>query len=181
MVHYQFETIHPFLDGNGRVGRLLLSLMIFVFCNLKSPWLYLSAFFDKYKDEYIKYLFNVSSKNDWESWLTFCLNATINEARDAITRFDKLVALKEDYQNRLSSSGGNIRLYNIIDMIFNAPIVTIPELCRKNSVSYPTANNDIKLLIDLNILTKFHQNSRPKIFFAGEVMDLAYRDLAEND
>ena len=181
MVHYQFEAIHPFLDGNGRVGRLLLSLMIFIFCSLKSPWLYLSAFFDKYKDEYIKYLFNVSSKNDWESWLTFCLNATIHEARDAITRFDKLVALKENYQNRLSSSGGNIRLYKIIDMIFNTPIVTIPELCRKNNVSYPTANSDIKLLIELNLLTKFHQNSRPKIFFAGEVMDLAYRDLAEND
>ena len=71
IAHYQFETIHPFLDGNGRVGRLLLSLMIFKKCDIQSPWLYLSPFFDKYKDEYIGCLFNVSTQGDWSAWVAF--------------------------------------------------------------------------------------------------------------
>ena len=108
MVHFQFETIHPFLDGNVRVGRLLLSLMIYQWCKLTSPWLYLSAFFDKYKDEYINGLFNVSAKGDWKSWITFCLRATLYQAKDAIRRFDKLVLLKEKYSRLVSKCGGNI-------------------------------------------------------------------------
>ncbi len=73
LAHYQFETIHPFLDGNGRVGRLLLSLMVHIKCGLRSPWLYLSPYFERYKDEYIDRLFAVSTGGDFGGWVAFCL------------------------------------------------------------------------------------------------------------
>ncbi|MEM7717141.1 MAG: Fic family protein, partial [Cyanobacteria bacterium P01_A01_bin.68] len=81
MVHYQFETIHPFLDGNGRVGRLLLSLMIYENCGLSKPWLYLSAFFDKYKDEYINLLFGVVQKEIGKIGLRFACVEPLNNQK----------------------------------------------------------------------------------------------------
>lgn len=101
MVHYQFEAIHPFFDGNGRVGRLLLSLMIYEQCNLSKPWLYLSAFFDKYKNEYIDLLFEISAKGNWKDWIAFCLRGTIEQSRDAIRRFDTLLKLRTQYMELL--------------------------------------------------------------------------------
>lgn len=177
LVHYQFETIHPFLDGNGRVGRLLLSLMIYKWCNLTSPWLYLSAFFDKYKDEYIRNLFNVSAKGDWETWIAYCLRATTYQAKDALKRFDKLVSLRDTYLNRITGCKGSIRLHKIIDKLFESPAVSIPQITKMFDITYPTANNDINLLIKQNILVKGSLSSRPKIFLSPEIINIAYRDI----
>jgi len=176
MVHYQFEAIHPFLDGNGRVGRLLLSLMIFKWNKLNSPWLYLSAFFDKYKEEYISNLFNVSTKGDWSSWIAYCLRATIFQAKDAIKRCDKLVALREKYISNLSQCGGNVRLNQLIDMLFESPVITIPEVSKKLNISYPTAKSDVKILCKSGILSKNTREERPKLFFAIEIFKIAFSD-----
>ena len=179
LVHYQFETIHPFLDGNGRVGRLLLSLMIYKWCNLNSP-LYLSAFFDKYKDEYIRNLFNVSARGDWESWIAYCLRATTYQAKDALNRFDKLVSLRETYLNKIANCKGSIRLHKIIDKLFESPAVSIPQISKMFDITYPTASNDIKLLVKQNILVKGNFTSRPKIFLSPEIINIAYRDIELN-
>jgi len=179
LVHYQFETIHPFLDGNGRVGRLLLSLMIYKWCNLTSPWLYLSAFFDKYKDEYISCLFNVSAKGDWDKWISFCLRATSYQAKDAIKRFDKLVSLREKYLSSVANCKGSIRLHGIIEKLFKSPAVTIPQIADIFNITYPTARNDIDLLMKANILVESRFSSRPKIFLSPEIIDIAYSDLTE--
>jgi len=182
MVHYQFETIHPFLDGNGRVGRLLLSLMIYKWCKLTNPWLYLSAFFDRYKDEYIQNLFDVSTKGTWEKWITYCLRATINQAKDAVRRFDRLVNLKEKYQQSVTDHGGNIRLHRIIDKLFEVPIITIPQTKELLKVSYPTARNDIQKLISSDMLvTASEIDKLPKVFVAPEIMEAAYSDFQDDD
>jgi Fic family protein len=178
MVHYQFETIHPFLDGNGRVGRLLLSLMIYKWCKLISPWLYLSAFFDRYKDEYIDGLFNVSSKGDWDKWIAFCLRATLDQARDAIFRFDKLVALRDDYLNRVSSCGGNIRLNKVIDKLFESPAITVPIVSSMLSITYPTAKADVDILIRCDILSPSSLEGRPKVFLSPGIINIAYSDAS---
>lgn len=179
MVHYQFETIHPFLDGNGRVGRLLLSLMIYQWCKLTNPWLYLSAFFDKYKDEYITNLFNISTKGDWDSWVAYCLRATIYQSKDAIKRFDKLVALRDRYINLISQCGGNIRLNTLIDRLFEVPAVTIPQLSDILNVTYPTARKDLKLLTKMDILTESDFSQRPKVFLSPEIISIAYSDFTD--
>lgn len=177
MVHYQFETIHPFLDGNGRVGRLLLSLMIYELCDLINPWLYLSAYFDKYKDEYIDGLFRVSTSGDWSNWLSFCLRGTALQAKDAIIRFDKLVALRDKYKQICLDRGCSIRLTEIIDRLFTTPIITIPRVADMFSISYPTARADIHDLINTGILTESTTQKRPKAYFASEVMDYAYSEF----
>lgn len=177
MVHYQFETIHPFLDGNGRVGRLLLSLMIFQNCKLKSPWLYLSAFFEKYKDEYIKYLFEVSSKGSWENWLAFCLRATIYQAKDAIKRCDQLLLLKEKYSEQIMQKGENVRLSKIIEMLFEYPVFTIPQVSRWLNVSYPTARNDIMKLIKLGLISASKiKHGQSKFYIAQDILSIAYNE-----
>lgn len=177
IVHYQFETIHPFIDGNGRVGRLLLSLMIFQSCGLKSPWLYLSAFFENYKDEYIKYLFNVSSKGDWDKWLSFCLRATIYQAKDAIKRCDQLLSLKEEYSRRIFNENENARLNKLIEMLFEYPVFTIPQVSSWLNVTYPTARNDVMKLIKLELIIKSDiTHAQSKIYLAPKILSIAYTE-----
>lgn len=180
MVHYQFETIHPFMDGNGRVGRLLLSLMIFQYCNLKSPWLYLSAFFERYKDEYIKNLFNVSSKGSWDDWLAFCLRATVYQAKDAIKRCDQLLLLKEEYSNLLIKEKENVRLNKLIEMLFEYPVFTIPQVSRWLNVTYPTARNDVMKLIKLKLIIKSDlTHGQSKFYLAPKILNIAYTEYFE--
>lgn len=180
MVHYQFEAIHPFLDGNGRVGRLLLSLMIYEQCKLSKPWLYLSAFFDKYKDEYINFLFEVSAKGNWKDWIAFCLRGTIEQSKDAVRRFDKLLTLRSQYMELLDQSRGNIRLNRLIEHLFESPAITIPQLATMCGISYPTARADLERLMNVNILIESDISERPKIYFASDILEIAYGDLPNN-
>lgn len=177
MVHYQFEAIHPFLDGNGRVGRLLLSLMIYQHCNLSKPWLYLSAFFDKYKDEYINLLFEISAKGTWKNWIAFCLRGTIEQSREAVKRFDKLLVLRSQYMELLDQSRGNIRLNRLIEHLFESPAITIPQLAQMCSITYPTARADLERLVNVGILIESDMSERPKIYFASNILEIAYGDL----
>lgn len=176
MAHYQFETIHPFLDGNGRVGRLLLSLMIYNQCNLQKPWLYLSAFFDKYKDEYISLLFKVSTTGNWGDWIRFCLRGTVQQSKDSIKRFDELVKLRNQYQEGLKQSGGNVRLNQIIEHLFESPAINIPFLAKLCDVSYHTARSDIDRLVNVGILHQSNISKRPKIYFAPHILKIVFDD-----
>lgn len=179
MAHYQFETIHPFLDGNGRVGRLLLSLMIYEKCELTSPWLYLSGYFDRYKDEYINGLFRVSTHGDWENWITFCLRGTVAASKDAISRFDRLVKLRDTYHNMVRDMGASIRLSQIIEGLFGSPVITIPQTAKTQQISYPTARSDVEKLVELEILKRSEIQKRPEVFFAHKIMDYAYSEFSE--
>jgi Fic family protein len=177
MAHYQFETIHPFLDGNGRVGRLLLSLMIYQQCNLQRPWLYLSAFFEKYKDEYISLLFRVSAKGDWNSWIKFCLRGTIEQSKDAVRRFDALLGLRNQYMQQLNQAGGSVRLNRIIDYLFeSSPAITIAQTKNLCGVTPPTATSDINRLVNIGILVESTISIRPKIYIASEIFKIIFDD-----
>ncbi len=177
MSHYQFETIHPFLDGNGRVGRLLLSLMIYQQCNLKHPWLYLSSFFERYKDEYIDLLFKVSAKGDWSSWIKFCLRGTVEQAADSIRRFDALLVLRSQYMEQLKLVGGNIRLSLMIEYLFErSPAITASQAAKTFEISDPTARSDIERLVTVGILTESKITERPKIFIAPDIFKIVFGD-----
>ncbi|MGP1385140.1 MAG: Fic family protein [Thainema sp.] len=176
MAHYQFETIHPFLDGNGRVGRLLLSLMIYDQYKLRKPWLYLSAFFDRYKDEYIDLLFQVSTEGNWSDWIKFCLRGTIEQSKDSIRRFDELLELRNQYMELLDQSGGNIRLNKLIEHLFESPAIRIPELAGMCDISYPTARTDIERLVRVGILMESNMVKRPKVYFAPHILDIVFSD-----
>ena len=177
MAHYQFETIHPFLDGNGRVGRLLLSLMIYQQCKLRHPWLYLSAFFEKYKDEYIDLLFKVSTNGDWERWIKFCLRGTIEQASDSIRRFDELIELRSQYTEQLSKSSGNMRLNRLVDYLFErSPAITSAQAAEFCNTTDPTARADIQRLVTIGILTESTITRRPKISIAPAIFKILFGD-----
>lgn len=178
LLHYQFETIHPFLDGNGRVGRVLLSLMIFKYCQLSMPWLYMSAFFERYRDEYIDNLFRVSTHGDWATWVTFCLRGTIEQATDSINRCDALQKLKEHFHAVLDNAGP--RAHPIVEGLFTIPVLTVPDTMRQYNVSYPTAKSDILKLVELNILSEFSE-AHPKLYYCQTIFDIAYGEQGSKE
>ena len=176
VVHYQFEAIHPFMDGNGRVGRLLLALSTYKWCNLFMPWVYMSAYFERYKDEYTDKLFRVSTDGDWDSWIEFCLRGTIAQANDSIHKCDALLRLQRNYADRLS--GGSIRLRQIVDCLFSDPLIGISEAARRLHVSYNTARDDIARLVQARILRQI-PDYHPKAFYSAEILNIAYLDAQQ--
>lgn len=176
MVHYQFETIHPFRDGNGRVGRLLLALMIYKHCGFDLPWLYLSEFFEKHRDEYINSLYMVSAAADWERWIRFCFLATIETSKNTIRRIKKLLKLKSTYEEKIRGLSGRDRLVHLLPRLMSAPILTYKDLMDAIGVSYPTARGDMDALIDAGIVKEMGSHKNPKIYYAHEIMTVAYYD-----
>jgi Fic family protein len=144
LIHYQFEAIHPFRDGNGRVGRLLLSWVIADWCDLSSQWLYMSAFFEKRKKEYMDLMLNVSTQAAWESWIRFCLEGVVAQSIDSEKRCDRLLALHKDFHKRLM--GGSVRLSKLVDQLFSSPVINVNQYRKLFNVSYPTARSDLKKL-----------------------------------
>jgi Fic family protein len=172
--HYQFEAIHPFVDGNGRVGRSMLALSLYRWFSHAMPWLYMSAFFERFKDEYIQNLFKVSSEGAWEPWVEFCLRGTIEQAGDSIRRCSELRTLQAEYKGMLPSP--TPRSHAILDGLFALPFVTIPSLADELNVSYPTAQKDVTKLLEAGIL-KESPSSFPRHFYAPEILRIAYSEL----
>jgi Fic family protein len=173
IAHYQFEAIHPFIDGNGRVGRALLALCAYKWCGLSRPWLYVSPYFDRHKDEYIDSLFAVSTDGAWNRWLELCLRATIDACRDAVSRCDQLARLREDYHARADGMSG--RMHALVEGLFSNPMVRVTEAASRLHVSYPTAKTDIAKLVEVGILSELDQ-TYPKAFFSRAVFNAAYRE-----
>ncbi len=181
LIHYQFETIHPFIDGNGRVGRLLLAMMLQQKCQLSKPWLYMSEFFEANKDDYVKTLFGVSADGNWESWLELCLLGTIQQAKDTVSRCERLLKIRDEFMSRLSKGGrGSIRLAKIVDDIFHSPFVRVKDLPERLGCTYPTASSDVKRLVAAKILHPL-PNTYPKTLYAPEVYNVAYEKLSDDD
>ena len=181
ILHYQFEAIHPFRDGNGRVGRLLLAIVIMNWCGLNNLWLYLSPYFNLYRSEYMDLLLNVSKNGEWEEWLSFCLKGVITQAKDTKARIRLLLSIERNFKDRVDEIGGGKRLYWIIENLFYNPIITIPDIINHFQVSDPTARSDIKKLVDTEILVEGPRlKSRTRAFLSVEIMNAIYRDIPEN-
>ena len=173
VAHYQFEAIHPFLDGNGRVGRLLLSLTIKEWCDLSNQWLYMSAYFDRHKDQYIQHLYDVSSKGNWRGWLEFCLHGVVEQARDSIQRCESLLDLQKEFRARIQSIQASSRLGAIVDMIFSNPAIQISPLSDRFEVSYNTAKSDVEKLENLGILEMTRVNNI-KTYYCPQILRITY-------
>lgn len=177
LVHYQFETIHPFGDGNGRVGRLLLSLTIAEWCGLSRQWLYMSAFFERRKKEYMDLLLRVSTHGSWDLWIKFCLEGVISQAKDTEWRCEKLLTLHRDFHHRLK--GGSVRLSSIVDGLFDSPAVSVMHVKRTLNVTYPTARADLRKLEALGILKPLE--GLPTItYYCDQIYDVTHKDIIES-
>jgi Fic family protein len=174
IAHYQFETIHPFSDGNGRIGRALLALMVHRCCGHMLPWLYLSPFFERNKSEYVNRLFMVSANGEWSQWIEFCLQGTIEQAKDAINRCRMLLEIRKEYMKRIDGFSSP-RTHKIIERLFRTPILGIAELRKELGVSYQTARSDCEKLVEARILREIG-NYQPTSFVASAIFSVAYND-----
>jgi Fic family protein len=170
LAHYQFEAIHPFLDGNGRVGRLLLVLLMCLWGLLSEPVLYLSAYFDARRDEYYDRLMAVSQRGAWENWLTFFLEAVTAQAVDAHARARRLQALREVYRRRVQSERAVARLLQLLDLLFANPVASIPGLAKSMDVSFVAATRYVRHLTEIGVLREATGRTRNRIFVAEEIL-----------
>jgi Fic family protein len=154
LIHYQFEAIHPFLDGNGRVGRLLISLLLVHWNLLPLPLLYLSAYLEKHRDTYYDLLLTVSQRGTWEEWLRFFLQGVTEQAEDANNRAKQLQVLRSDWENALRRSNLSIKFFGLLDMLFRVPFITANEVVEHFAVSHKTAMRTLRHLVDAGILVE---------------------------
>lgn len=171
-VHYQFEAIHPFLDGNGRVGRLLVSLMLVSWGLLPHPLLYLSVFFERNKQEYYDLLLAVSTSESWREWVVFFLKGVSEQSRDALQKANRLQDLQAEWRERLTGTRVSALLLRLADSLFDAPIVTIPTAQDVLGVTYSSARNNVEKLVRAGILRQIGENTYGKVFLAEEILQI---------
>jgi len=171
MIHYQFETVHPFWDGNGRIGRLLVTLLLCDRGLLNEPFLYISAFFNRHRSEYIDRLYDVSAENAWEAWLLFFLEAVETQANEAYIRSKEMLTLQEQYREMYRSKKSKTHL-QLVDYLFSKPEITVNDVQEELDVSYPAANATVSQLVEDGILTEITGKKRNRRFRATEIFDI---------
>lgn len=174
LVHYQFEAIHPFRDGNGRVGRLLIPLLLVANDRLQSPILYLSAFFETHRESYVDLMLRVSQTGDWASWLDFFLRAVRRSAEDSIRQAISLLELRQAYHRRLQAGRASARLIQLIDRLFQVPSITIKDAATVLDLTPQGAANNIHRLEEEGILREVTGRKRNQIFVADEILRFLY-------
>jgi len=172
IVHYQFEAIHPFGDGNGRIGRLIIPLLLAQRKLLNQPLLYLSAYIEQHKTQYYNLLQAVSQKSAWEEWTKFFLRAVITQSRDAADNVQKLMMLKEKYDEKLRSKKVPSSVIMLTDYLFSSPLVTIPTAARYLNLTYPGTKKAIDALVDMGILKEQPSKARNKLFSAPQILTI---------
>lgn len=171
LIHVQFEMVHPFLDGNGRVGRLLITLLLMHWKLLTLPLLYLSAFFERRRDEYYRRLAGVSQNGEWEEWTAYFLEGVRDESRDAADRAKRLQDLQQDWRDRVSRAGSSALTLRVVDHLFEAPIVNVPGIqALLGGVTYPTAKKHVEKLRRAGILEPFGDRSYRRSFIASDIL-----------
>ncbi len=176
LIHYQFETIHPVPDGNGRIGRLLIPLILAERGAMSHPMLYLSDFFDKNYDEYIDLMYEVSRCGLWTSWIAFFLRAIEESSRDAIGKATLIQELYQSYRSKIQSARTSALLGTIVDEIFTVPALTTQHTARRLNISYNAAKANIERLIDLGILFRGPAETRPAWFYGYEILGIMHRE-----
>ncbi|MBS3750486.1 MAG: Fic family protein [Anaerolineales bacterium] len=171
LIHYQFEAIHPFLDGNGRVGRLLITLLLCEWGLLPQPLLYLSAYFHANRQEYYRQLLAVSQKGAWTEWLRFFLTGIRSQSVAARDRVKALIVLREKYQRKLQEERAYDRLMGVIDFLLGQPLVTIRQVEAGIQASdYKVAQRYVEKLVAHGILREITGKARNRIYRADEIL-----------
>ena len=174
IAHYQFETIHPFLDGNGRIGRLLITLYFVANGILEKPLLYLSDFFEKNKTLYYDNLTFVRTKNNLSQWIKFFLTGVVTTADNAGETLQKIIRLKEDIEkNRILAMGKRSKhALALLRHLFRNPVITGGDVQKTLNLSPKAANNLVKAFMEKNILVETTGYQRNRIFVFDEYMKL---------
>jgi Fic family protein len=181
LAHYQFEVIHPFLDGNGRIGRLLIPLMLVVRGALPEPLLYLSAYFEQYRSEYYDHLLLTSQRGDLMPWLTFFLHGVRRQARDAEERTVRLVELQHRLRSELLQEGRPNSVIRLAEHLFSTPILTAASAETMLGVTRPTAQSAIDTLVERGDLHETTGRERGRVYEAPRIFDAVYGPVDVDD
>jgi Fic family protein len=171
LTHYQFEAIHPFLDGNGRIGRLLIPFFLFKEEILSRPLLYISEFFATYKDEYYARLLAVNQKGDWRGWIEFFLEAVKQQAKDGISDARKITAVHNEYR-RMVDEDKKVpgTAYRLVEELFLNPIVSIPRLSKRWKMSFMSVKRGVERLVMLGILGEMAERNGGRMYCAPKLL-----------
>lgn len=178
LAHYQFETIHPFADGNGRMGRLMITLMIDKYNLLPVPFLYFSSYFNKYRREYVNKLFAVNARGEWNEWVLFFLDGVIDQSKEVFVRSKKLFELRNKYRKRYQNRRSET-LLSIIYELFRKPIITIPQAEGATDVGYQATKEAIYELEEDGILNEITGKERYRVYRAKEIMKIVEQPIEE--
>jgi len=172
VIHYQFETIHPFLDGNGRIGRLLVTLFLRERSILNKPLLYLSAFFERHRQEYYDRLLEVSQRGAWRQWLEFFLQAVVNQSDDAVRRARRLLDLHRTYHQISLRKRLPPTAVELVELIFVKPVLNTRVVEDYLKVTFPAAQKAIKALMEEGILAEITGGKRNKAYAAKNILEI---------
>jgi Fic family protein len=172
LIHYQFEAIHPFLDGNGRIGRLLIILLITEWGLLSHPWLYLSAYFEAYRKEYYDHLLTVSKTGAWDAWLDFFLKGIHVQSEDAVAQIQLLQQTRHTYNELVKNERAVDRLMQAIDVLLERPILSIRQLEGAMDIPYRSAQRYIEKLEQLGILREVTGRTRNRVYQANVILSI---------
>ena len=172
ILHVQFETIHPYLDGNGRIGRLLVSLLLEHWKLLSRPLLYLSLFFKRHRGEYYRRLNAVRTEGDWEGWLDFFLDGIATIADEAVATARDLFALvAADHTRVLAVAGMSVVALRLFELLPRHPVVTVASVMKLVETTKPTAGRAIQLLVAAHVLMEATGKKRDRSFVYRSYLD----------
>jgi len=181
LVHCQFEAIHPFRDGNGRIGRLLITLFLCERKSLSQPLLYLSAFFEQHRQEYYDLLLEVSQKGTWRRWVEFFLRAVVNQANDAVLRSRLLLNLQQAYRQVSLSKQMSPTAGRLVELIFTRPVLSARTVEELLEVTFPAAQKAIGLLEEEGILIEITGGKRNKAYAAKEILGVLEQEIPSQE
>lgn len=169
-LHYQFEAIHPFIDGNGRVGRLLVALLLVEWGLLPAPLLDLSAYLEPRRDEYYARLLAVTVDGDWPGWISFFLDVVANQAASALRRAQALQSLREELRDRVTGTKASSLAPRLVDALFETPATTIGRAAKVLGVTHRGATLNVERLVEAGVLTEVPSTGRARLFLAEEIL-----------
>ncbi|MBN2147204.1 MAG: Fic family protein [Anaerolineales bacterium] len=172
LIHYQFEAIHPFLDGNGRVGRLLVALLLSAWQLLPQPLLYLSAYFESNRRDYYDLLLAVSQRAAWEDWMLYFMEGIKQQSLDAVDRIGRMQALRAQYQAHFQTRRAPARLLRVIDLLFAQPVLTARQVESALEINFPSAQRLINQLVQAGLLREITGGRRNRVYRADEVLKI---------
>lgn len=174
IAHAQFETIHPFLDGNGRVGRLLIAFMLYQKRILETPVLYISHYFKKYRQQYYEQLQSVRENGSWESWLKFFLQGIYEVSQEATETSRKIVDLREEHRMLIAEHFGRVagNATQVLETLYQRPYIKVQDIQKLTKVSYPAANQLMNKFVEHGLLTEVTGQARNRQFRYGPYIDL---------
>ena len=179
--HYQFETLHPFSDGNGRLGRLIVTLQLVDAKAMRYPVLNLSPWFEPRKEEYKDLLLGVSLTGEYDDWLQFFFRAVTAQADDAVSRIDELMDVRARFLDRLRSDGARGVVLEIVEDLIGYPLITVSQAADLHNVTYPPAAKAVERLVQLGILREVTGRSYGRVFACESVMRIVDRPTAAAD